>query len=174
MAVVSDILLRSREVYERYTAPLGIGFMVNPAHHYGPNPEGYEYSKWGTYHRADHLAVGVDRSDKGTGYSEQYFEKNAALYRDAESCPENLLLFFHRVPYTHRLHSGKTLIQHIYDSHFEGYADVQKMQRDWDSLEDKIPQHIFKRVKERFARQAENSREWCDVINSFFLSLIHI
>lgn len=168
MAVVSDILLRSREVYEKYTAPLGIGFMVNPAHHYGPNPEGYEYSKWGTYHRADHLAVGVDRSDKGTGYSEQYFEKNAALYRDAESCPENLLLFFHRVPYTHRLHSGKTLIQHIYDSHFEGYADVQKMQRDWDSLEDKIPQHIFKRVKERFARQAENSREWCDVINSFF------
>lgn len=166
--MISEILLRSRAVYEKYTAPLGIGFMVNPAYHYGPNPEGYEYSKWGTYHRADHKAVGVDRSDKGTGYSEQYFEKNAAVYRDMESCPENLLLFFHRVPYTHRLRSGKTLIQHIYDSHFEGYADVLKMQSDWEHLEGKIPQHIFERVKERFAHQAENSHEWCDVINSFF------
>ena len=165
---ISDILLRSREVYEKYTAPLGIGFMVNPAHHYGPNPAGYEYSKWGTYHRADHLAVGVDRSAGGTGYSEQYFEKNAALFREKGTCPENLLLFFHRVPYTYRLHSGKTLIQHIYDSHFEGHEQVLQMQKDWELLEGRIPQHIFLRVKERFTRQAENSREWCDVINSFF------
>ena len=24
-----------------------------PGHHYGPNVDGYEYDKWGTYHRAD-------------------------------------------------------------------------------------------------------------------------
>ena len=101
LEVILGILLRSREVYEKYTAPLGIGFMVNPSYHYGPNPEGYEYSPWGTYHRADHLAIGVDRSDKGTGYSELYFKKNAAVYRNKETCPENLLLFFHRLPYTY-------------------------------------------------------------------------
>ena len=28
----------------------------------------------------------------------------------------------HHVPYTHRLHSGKTVIQYIYDSHYEGAA----------------------------------------------------
>src|SRR5690625_8054169 len=51
-------------------------------------PEGYEYSPWGTYHRADHLAIGVDRSDTGTGYSEQYFEKNACVYRNKETRSE--------------------------------------------------------------------------------------
>ena len=168
LEVILGILLRSREVYEKYTAPLGIGFMVNPSYHYGPNPEGYEYSPWGTYHRADHLAIGVDRSDKGTGYSELYFEKNAAIYRNKETCPENLLLFFHRLPYTYRLSSGKTLIQQVYDSHFEGYEDVEKMAEAWISLEGKIPQKIYVRVKERFDRQKKNSREWRDVINSFF------
>lgn len=166
--IIEKLLLESREVYEKYTAPLGIGFMVNPSYHYGPNPEGYEYSKWGTYHRANHLAVGVDRSDKGTGYSEQYFEKNASLYRNKETCPENLILFFHRLPYTYKMASGKTLIQHIYDTHFEGYEDVVNMESDWMKLEGKIPEHIFRRVKERFALQKENSREWRDVINSFF------
>ena len=166
--IITAILLKSREVYEKYTAPLGIGFMVNPSYHYGPNPEGYEYSPWGTYHRADHLAIGVDRSDKGTGYSEQYFEKNAALYRNKETCPENLLLFFHRLPYTYRLSSGKTLIQHVYDTHFEGYEDVERMEKEWNSLEGKIPKRIYERVKERFNRQKKNSREWRDVINSFF------
>ena len=168
MELITGILLRSREVYEKYTAPLGIGFMVNPSYHYGPNPEGYEYSPWGTYHRADHLAIGVDRSDTGTGYSEQYFEKNACVYRNKETCPENLLLFFHRLPYTYRLSSGKTLIQHVYDIHFEGYEDVEKMEQEWISLEGKIPQKIYERVKERFDRQKKNSREWRDVINSFF------
>ena len=168
LEVILGILLRSREVYEKYTAPLGIGFMVNPSYHYGPNPEGYEYSPWGTYHRADHLAIGVDRSDTGTGYSEQYFEKNACVYRNKETCPENLLLFFHRLPYTYRLSSGKTLIQHVYDTHFEGYEDVEKMEQEWISLEGKIPQKIYERVKERFDRQKKNSREWRDVINSFF------
>ena len=166
--LITGILQRSREVYEKYTAPLGIGFMVNPSYHYGPNPEGYEYSPWGTYHRADHLAIGVDRSDTGTGYSEQYFEKNACVYRNQETCPENLLLFFHRLPYTYRLSSGKTLIQHVYDTHFEGYEDVEKMEQEWISLEGKIPQKIYERVKERFDRQKKNSREWRDVINSFF------
>ena len=165
---VTKILMESREVYEKYTAPLGIGFMVNPSFHYGPNPEGYEYSKWGTYHRADHVAIGVDRSPEGTGYSEQYFEKNAAVYRNKETCPENLLLFFHRLQYTYKMKSGKTLIQHIYDTHFEGYEDVKRMQKKWLQLEDKIPQQIFERVKERFEKQVENSREWRDVINSFF------
>lgn len=166
--LVVGILLKSREVYEKYTAPLGIGFMVNPSYHYGPNPEGYEYSPWGTYHRADHLAIGVDRSDKGTGYSEQYFEKNASVFRNKETCPENLLLFFHRLPYTYRLSSGKTLIQHVYDTHFEGYEEVEKMEQEWNSLEGRISEKVYTRVKERFTRQRENSRQWRDVINSFF------
>lgn len=165
---VSDILLHSREIYEKYTTPMGIGFMVNPSHHYGPNPEGYEYSSWGTYHRADHLAIGVERGPDGTGYSELYFEKHASQYRDVYRCPGELLLFFHRVPYTHRMPDGRTLIQCIYDSHFEGFEQMVQMEWVWDSLEGRISPVVFQRVKERFALQEANAREWRDVINSFF------
>ena len=55
------ILMMSWPAYEKYTSPLGIGWMVVPGTHYGPDPDGYEYSRWGTYHKADREAVGIDR-----------------------------------------------------------------------------------------------------------------
>ena len=165
---VKDILLRSREVYEKYTCPLGIGWMVTPATHYGCSVDGYEYDRWGTYHRADHLGLGVDRSDKGTGYALQYNEPNASIYNSVEKCPDELVLFFHHLPYTHKLHSGKTVIQHIYDSHFEGYAEAKEMAGKWDLLKGKIDNKIFENVSERFRRQLVNAREWCDQVNSYF------
>ena len=117
---ILDILNTSWPTYEKYTSPLGIGWMVTPHEHYGPNIEGYEYDRWGTYHRADHLGIGVDRSSKGTGYAQQYREPNASMYENIDTCPENLLLFFHYAPYSRVLSGGETLIQHIYDTHFEG------------------------------------------------------
>lgn len=165
---VTKILMMSWPAYEKYTAPLGIGWMVNPNHHYGPNVDGYEYDRWGTYHRADHLGLGIDRSRQGTGYAQQYRKENADLYEDIKTCPEELLLFFHYIPYTYRLKSGKTLIQHIYDTHFEGAGDVESMDILWSSLEGKIPERVYKRVKERLEHQKEHSKEWRDQINTYF------
>ena len=162
------LLMGSRETYEKYTSPLGIGWMVTPNTHYGPSVDGYEYSRWGTYHRADHLGLGVDRTDTGTGYVRQYHEPNASRYNSVETCPEELLLFFHHLPYTYRLKSGKTLIQHIYDSHFEGVEETEEMIRVWESLKGKIPEDSYALVRERFERQLYNAREWRDQVNSYF------
>lgn len=165
---VLKILMESREVYEKYTTPLGIGWMVTPHVHYGPSIDGYEYSRWGTYHRADHLGMGVDRSDKGTGYAQQYNEPNASMYNSKETCPEELLLFFHHVPYTYELKSGKTLIQHIYDTHFEGVEKVEEMMASWATLRNKVDDKIFAVVSERFIRQLSNAKEWRDQVNTYF------
>ena len=165
---VLKILMESRTTYEKYTTPLGIGWMVTPHEHYGPSIDGYEYSRWGTYHRADHLGMGVDRSDKGTGYAQQYYEPNASMYNNMETCPEELLLFFHHVPYTYTLKSGKTLIQHIYDTHFEGVEEVEAMIASWASLKDKVDEEIFAVVTERFGRQLSNAKEWRDQVNTYF------
>lgn len=166
---VKRILLPSRATYEKYTSPLGIGWMVTPHDHYGCSVDGYEYSRWGTYHRADHLGIGVDRSAKGTGYAMQYREPNASMYHSMESCPEELLLFFHHVPYTYILKTGKSLIQHIYDSHFEGVEEAEGYAAAWDTLEGKVEEETFRLVKERFERQLCNAREWRDQVNSYFL-----
>ncbi len=165
---ICEILLPSRATYEKYTSPLGIGWMVQPNGHYGCSVDGYEYSRWGTYHRADHLGLGVDRSDKGTGYAMQYHEPNASMYNTMETCPEELLLFFHHVPYTYKLKTGKTLIQHIYDSHFEGVAEVDEMIAKWESLKGQIPEEAYTNARERFDRQLYNAKEWRDQVNSYF------
>lgn len=165
---LTDMLLASRDIYESYTAPLGIGWMVNINHHYGPSPEGYEFMKWGTYHRANHKAIGVDRTANGTGYTRQYEPWLAARYENLDSCPEELVLFFHCLPYDYVLKSGKTLIQHIYDTHFEGAEMAKGLISRWDSLKPFLPESAYLSVRERLSRQLLNAEEWRDVINTYF------
>jgi alpha-glucuronidase len=163
------VLYGSWRTYEKYTAPLGVGFMVQPGHHYGPSVDGYEYSPWGTYHFADRDGVGVDRSRAtGTGYAAQYAKPWAKLYESPRTCPDELLLFFHHVPYGHVLHSGKTVIQHIYDTHFEGVEEVEEARRVWASLADLVEPGRHARVAERYEEQLRSAREWRDHINSYF------
>lgn len=166
---ISNILLKSWRTYENYTSPLGIGWMVNPGNHYGPNVDGYEYSQWGTYHRADCFGLGVDRTvEKGTGFAGRYHKPISDLYNNMETCPEELLLFFHYVPYNYRLKSGKTLIQHIYDTHFEGVEQVKEFKEQWLSLKNLIDSERFEQVLERLEIQIRDAAEWRDVVNSYF------
>ena len=163
-----EMMLASRGVYEKYNAPLGIGWMVNVGHHYGPSVDGYEYMKWGTYHRADHHAIGIDRTGKGTGFTSQYHPWLDALYSDLDTCPEEFLLFFHRLPYDYRLKSGKTLLQHIYDTHFEGVEEVEGFIATWDALRPHLADAAYEAVAERLRQQLVNAKEWRDVINTYF------
>jgi alpha-glucuronidase len=166
---VVNMLLSSREAYEEYTVPLGIGWMCYPHHHYGPSVDGYEYTPWGTYHYADYNGVGVDRTAvTGTGYIAQYKEPISNMYENIDTCPEELLLFFHHVPYRYKLKSGKTLIQHIYDTHFEGVEKVEGFCEAWKSLKSKIDKEIFDEVMIRFDIQSKDSEEWRDVVNTYF------
>jgi alpha-glucuronidase len=166
---LSRMLLSSWRIYENYTAPLGIGWMVNPGFHYGPNVDGYEYSQWGTYHRADWQGIGVDRTmASGTGYTGQYFPENARRYEDVATCPDELILFFHHLPYTHQLKDGKTIIQHIYDTHFEGVEQVKELIQNWGRLKGKVDEERFRQVEERLNKQLVAAEEWRDVINTYF------
>jgi alpha-glucuronidase len=168
-ALVSQMLLKSWSIYEKYTSPLGVGWMVNPNHHYGPNVDGYEYSVWGTYHFADWEGIGVDRTVKtGTGYTSQYFKENADRYESLETCPDELLLFFHHVPYTHKLHSGITVIQHIYNTHFEGVEEAEELVETWLQLKGKVDPERFEDILNRLKEQANHSIEWRDMINTYF------
>lgn len=169
MSAVTGMLLDSWRIYESYTAPLGVGWMVTPGGHYGPSIDGYEYSRWGTYHFADRDGIGVDRTTRsGTGFTAQYEPGQASVYENVESCPDELLLFFHHVPYSHRLKSGKTVIQHIYDSHFDGARDAQRLLGTWLSLTGQVDPVRFEQVRARLELQVANATEWRDIVNSYF------
>lgn len=164
--VLVRLLMNSRATYEKYTGTLGSCWMISPNHHYGPSPEGYEYQAWGTYHRASRDAIGIDRTASGTGFTEQYPAELNAFYSNLETCPEKLLLFFHRLRYDYVMADGRTLIQRIYDDHFEGLAETEQMARDLALLH--LPEPDASEAAERMQGQLRNAREWCDVVNTFF------
>ncbi|MDR2973182.1 MAG: hypothetical protein LBV00_00500 [Propionibacteriaceae bacterium] len=166
--LLRQIILGSRALYESYTAPNGVGFMVTPGSHYGPSVDGYEYSPWGTYHFADREGIGVDRTRaSGSGYTGQYHQPWADLFESVETCPEELLLFFHHVRWDHRMHDGDTLAQHIYNSHFDGAAAIHSLARLWTQADGLVEPRLYRRVAERLDEQCRCAQEWCDQITSY-------
>ena len=168
--VIYEILSDSNETYEKYTSPLGIGWMVNSKNaHYGPGVNDHEYSRWGTYHFADRNGVGVDRTlATGSGYTGQYLNEVCRRFENLDTCPDRWLLFFHHVPYTHRLKSGKTVIQHIYDTHFEGVECVKEYIKKWSGMKGKVSDQNYENVESRLQLQLIDAVEWRDQINTFF------
>lgn len=162
----------SWRTYEDYTSPLGVGFMVNPGDHYGPGIDGYEYTQWGTYHFADRDGIGVDRTlATGTGFAAQYPQPWSSTYESPDECPDEVLLFFHHVPYTHILHTGVTVIQHIYDTHFAAAQHVHAIRSQWQKIQNAglLDPDLHARVAERLDEQVRSAEEWRDQINSYFL-----
>ncbi len=111
----------------------------------------------------------MDRTSKGTDYLSQYPASLRERYENPETCPDLYLLFFHRLPYIHVLRDGRTLIQRIYDDHFEGAEAAERMAEALSTLP--FPEPDSSEIRERMARQLANAREWRDVINTFFFRL---
>ncbi len=105
----------------------------------------------------------------GTGYIGQYRPAVAKLYETLATCPDELLLFMHHVPYTHVLKSGKTVIQHIYDSHYEGAEAAALFVKQWRALKGRIDEARYEDVLARLEYQAGHARVWRDSVCNWFL-----
>jgi alpha-glucuronidase len=173
VSTVTNMLMQSWPAYENYTGPLGLQTLTDiTGSHYGPNIEASERNGWGQWHRADKDGVGMDRSvATGTGYAGQYPPEVAKLYEDPATTPDELLLFFHHVPYNYKLHSGKTVIQSLYDSHYEGAEQAAEFARAWAKLEGKIDQPLYVQVRDRLRYQSGHAIVWRDAIVQYFLKL---
>jgi alpha-glucuronidase len=171
VATISELLLDSWPAYERYTGPLGAGTLTDIIHiHYGPAVESSERNGWGQWHRADERGIGMDRTvATGTGFIAQYRPPVASVYESLATCPDELILFMHHVPYTHVLRSGKTVIQHVYDSHYEGAAEAESFVERWRQLEGRVDEPRFREVLADLEYQAGHAEVWRDAINGWFL-----
>ena len=88
-------------------------------------------------------------------------------YESLAACPDNLLLFFHHVPWTYVLHSGKTVIQHVYDSHYEGTERAHDFIARWQSLAGHVDEDRYRDILLRFEFQAGEAIKWRDAICSW-------
>ena len=166
ISVVDEILMTSWKTYEDYTSPLGVGLMCSGGH-FTPAPSGRV-----AYHHADKKGVGYDRTmATGSGFTGQYFKPVRSKYENLSSCPDELLLFFHHVPYGYKLKSGETVIQHIYNTHNQGVEKVKRYVEQWKSLSGLVDQDRYENVLEKLKGQVGYAEVWRDSINSYFLKL---
>jgi alpha-glucuronidase len=167
---ISQMQLSSWHVYESYTGPLGVGTLTNIlGNHYDPGPESSERNGWGQWHRADHEGIGMDRTvATGTGFIGQYSPEVQKLYEPLPACPDELLLFFHHVAYTHVLHSGKTVIQHVYDAHYEGADAAKAYVSQWKVLKGHVDDERYTDGLTRLHYQAGHAIVWRDTIDEWF------
>ncbi|KAJ6107364.1 hypothetical protein N7523_008687 [Penicillium sp. IBT 18751x] len=170
---LTQISMESWPAYENYSGNLGIQTLTDILYtHYGPNPQSQDGNGWGQWTRADSTSIGMDRTvSNGTGFSGQYPDEIAAMYEDLSTTPDDLLLWFHHVNYTHRLHSGKTVIQHFYDAHYNGAESAQDFLTRWESLKGKIDEERYNHIRHRFDYQTGHSIVWRDAINNYYHNL---
>jgi alpha-glucuronidase len=173
---IARMSMISWPAYENYTGNLGIQTLTDILYtHYGPNPAAQDNNGWGQWTRATSTTIGMDRTTKnGTKNTSQYPPEVAAVFENIETTPDNLLLWFHHVPYTYRLHSGKTVIQHFYDAHYAGAETAQTFPVLWERLKGKIDNERYEHVLFRLNYQAGHSIVWRDSINYFYYNLSHI
>lgn len=173
LGIITDMSMASWPAYENYTGNLGEQTLTDILYtHYGPNPASQDHNGWGQWTRADNRTIGMDRTvGTGTGYTGQYPLEVARMYEDIDTTPDDLLLWFHHVNYTHRLHSGKTVIQHFYDAHYSGAETAQSFVDMWETLWDKVDAERYHEVLTRLIYQAGHSIVWRDAIVNFYHNL---
>ena len=110
---MNGIQLDSWRTFENYTGPLGLQTLTDiVGNHYGVAVEASERNGWGQWHRADDKGVGHGSHHRDRHWIHRtVFARGAPGLRIAATCPDDLLLFMHHVPYTHVLHCGNTVIQ---------------------------------------------------------------
>ena len=163
VSAVKKIMLDSRENSVNYMTPLGLHHIMGNGHHFGPGPwVSHGRADWTAiyYHKADSTGIGFDRSRTGSNATGQYFKPVADKFANLATCPEELLLWFHHLPWNYKMRSGKTLwdeMAHHYDA---GLAGVEKMSTSWQSLKGKIDAEEFKQVADKMEKQQKLAIWW--------------
>ena len=168
-----SMMLRSREACVDYMMPLGLHHIFKFDHHMGPQPDGYIKSypiEWCPvyYHRANGDSIGVDRTHTGSNATGQYPEPYCSLYDDVNTCPERYLLWFHRVPWTRRMNSGRTLWEEMQWRYKQGVSEVEDFIRVWQEVRPEIDEQRWGEVNDRLQRQLKDAKEWRDVCLGYF------
>ncbi|WP_321331654.1 alpha-glucuronidase [uncultured Bacteroides sp.] len=170
---VRDMMLQSREAAVSYMMPLGLHHQFAFGHHYGPEPwcnvPGAR-ADWlpSYYHKADSIGLGFDRSSTGSNAVSQYQSPLCEMLNDVHTCPENLLLWFHHVPWGYKMKDGRTLWDELCYTYDHGVQQVRSFQKTWDVLEPFVDAPRFLDVQHRLRIQMRDAIWWKDACLLYF------
>lgn len=172
----STMMLQSREAVVEYMMPLGLHHLFEVGHHYGPSPwidvADVGRADWSAvyYHQADSNGIGFDRTPQGSKAVSLYHSPYREQLENIETCPENLLLWFHHVGWNYPMRSGRTLWEELCFMYNRGVERVRKMQADWDELAPLIDPARFEHVRALLRIQEREARWWRDACLLYFQS----
>ncbi len=171
VGVIRDMMMSSRETFVKYTMPLGLHHLIG-GDHYAPMPETEKAARhdWTAvyYHQASPEGIGYDRTQQGDKAVEQYFPPVCDKFDNLETCPERLLLWFHRCGWDYKLKSGRTVWQELCDHYYQGAKEAVALQTTWATLAHKIDAARHKHVADRLEIQATDAAKWRDHILAYF------
>ena len=166
-----EMMMASWETLISYSMPLGLHHLI-AGDHYAPAPWNATEPRddWTAvyYHHADEQGVGFDRTRRGSRAVEQYFPPLRDQLDDLATCPEKLLLWFHHVPWTHRMRNGRTLWDELCFTYSEGVRRAEAMQTTWQSLAPQIDPQRHQAITHRLQTQVTDARQWRDACLRYF------
>ncbi len=170
---VKEMMLQSREAVVDYMMPLGLHHLFAFGHHYGPEPwcaVAGARADWlpSYYHKADATGLGFDRSSTGSHATAQYHSPLCDTYDRLETCPENLLLWFHHVPWTYPMKSGRTLWDELCYTYDRGVQQARKFQQVWDATAKYVDAQRFAEVQHKLRIQTRDAVWWKDACLLYF------
>jgi alpha-glucuronidase len=171
VATIRTMLLQSREAVVNYMTPLGLAHIMATGHHYGPAPwVTLRRADWSPtyYHRADTLGIGFDRSSKGSNAVAQYAAPVRDRYANLATTPDSVLLWFHHVPWSHRVRSGRTVWDELVFRYNAGVDTVRAMQKSWASVRPVVDAQRFADVGAFLEIQEREARWWRDAALTYF------
>jgi alpha-glucuronidase len=172
ISIMQNIMMGSREACVNYMTPLGLHHQMAWNHHYGPGPwiKDKPRADWTSmyYSKASEDGIGFDRTKTGSNAVSQYITPVAAMYGNLESCPENLLLWFHHLPWNYKMKSENTLWNELCNKYYSGVDSVRVIQQKWNSLQGKIDDERFEHVKSLLNIQLRDAIEWRNACILYF------
>jgi alpha-glucuronidase len=172
---MTAMMLGSREAVVDYMTPLGLAHQFQNGHHYGPAPWSCSFAQanWNPcyYNKADARGLGFDRTKTGSDAVDQYAPQVARMFGSLSRTPSKYLLWFHHVPWTYMLRSGRTLWTSLIDDYDRGLGEVEANRREWLSLRPFIDPERFAAVSADLDRQVLEARWWRDASIAYWQSL---
>ncbi len=170
---VKEMMLSSRETAVDYMMPLGLHHIFAGGHHYGPEPWGdYKGGRpdWSPvyYHQANANGIGFDRTKTGSNAVSQYFPPLNDIYGNIKTTPENLILWFHHVPWDYKMKSGKTLWDELCFKYEKGVLKTRDYQKLWSQMKPYIDNQRFSDVQSKLEIQAKDAVWWKDACLLYF------
>ena len=172
LSVASKLLLESREIYVQFTNPIGLHHIMGTGHHYGPAPwvSNLNRPEWNPvyYHKADSIGIGFNRTATGSNAIAQYFPEARKQWDDIKTCDEKYLLWFHHVPWSFEMKSGRTLWKELCWNYYTGGERVKQMQQTWTSLKKYIDEDRFEHVNKLLSVQYKEATWWRNACLLYF------